>query len=314
MVKLYEYSSPQTIAGHIIFSRKRYTGTYLLVEGESDYKVLKRFVNSEQCKIEPVGGKGKVFKVLQELKIHNQLDGVIGIVDQDYLIFEQSVTPQNVIYTDVHDLECLILKSPALEKVLDKWANDDLVQHLECKKRKPLREILLDLCAPISMLKYLSMKYDLRVNFHKIDDLYSRFIYNQNDDIVFDIKKFLELAESTTDIFDSKKVQHKINTLLTRYSSNFWLICNGHQLTRVLAVLLEIYIGKKKGKMVNPKELEQDLYLAYEVVYFIKTELFRLLLSWQEQHSSYEIFNSNIKLIAKSLGYDGNTINTKIIS
>ena len=78
---------------------------FVLVEGDSDIRLFRKFFSSEKCKVECVpGGNPKVEESVTELLKKSEL--VIGIRDADFIHLEGIAYAQsNVFLTDLHDLE-----------------------------------------------------------------------------------------------------------------------------------------------------------------------------------------------------------------
>ncbi|WP_310429004.1 DUF4435 domain-containing protein, partial [Chamaesiphon sp. VAR_48_metabat_135_sub] len=118
-----EFLTPDRFANEIRQQRSTFKGSFLLVEGSTDKVFYERFTDCDRCKLRVVSGKPSskklVIRVLEILDEDN-FPGVLGIVDAD---FDRCLSPlldrsPNLILTDTHDLETLIIQSPALDKLL----------------------------------------------------------------------------------------------------------------------------------------------------------------------------------------------------
>ncbi|MCE1248237.1 MAG: hypothetical protein LWY06_16475, partial [Firmicutes bacterium] len=65
-----------------------------------------------------------------------------------------------------------------------------------------------------------------------------------------------------------------------------WLICRGHDMTSVLALIL----SEKTGKNLNRSIVESNLRLAYEYEHFKETDLYKSIIRWEEKSGRYKIF------------------------
>ncbi|HEX8435842.1 DUF4435 domain-containing protein, partial [Archangium sp.] len=107
------------IANSVGMKRLQYpTKTFVLVEGKDDKKFFERYTDSASCHIIVAHGKPKVIEAVLELD-KNGIRGVLGIVDADFTVLDQQESPTpNILETDLHDVECMMLASPALAHVL----------------------------------------------------------------------------------------------------------------------------------------------------------------------------------------------------
>ena len=107
---------PERIANDIRMARhaRYHDKSFLLVEGPTDDLFYQRFVNIERCIIEVAHNKDNLLSVLDILE-KSSVSGILAIVDTDFNILEgKSPASSNLLFTDTHDLETMILKSPAL--------------------------------------------------------------------------------------------------------------------------------------------------------------------------------------------------------
>lgn len=301
MANYSQYASSETIATDIILSRRRYNGTYVIVEGQSDFRVLSKEIDKNHCKIQPVGGKKKVKEILQFLESKNRVSGVVGIVDQDYTALDNSnLSIENLINIDVHDLESLIFQSDAFEKVLEKRVDFQKLEKFEKVLGLSIREVLLKYCAPISILKYLSNKYHLEIDFKTFDDLYDQFFSVNNTTLSFNLEKMIEIAQRNTRTpLNPMKLKGEIINLCN-LNIDLWLVCCGHQLVRVFSLVIEKSIGKRTNR-VNPSDIEEELYMSYEIIHFVQTDLYKELVKWEKTNTSYKILLNQLHLVAQAL-------------
>lgn len=79
--------------------------TLVLVEGEDDARLYRKFFTSEGVKIDFMNGKNNVEKALRDIDFVH----AIGVCDADFIHLEQRNSPlPHLFLTDVHDIELLI--------------------------------------------------------------------------------------------------------------------------------------------------------------------------------------------------------------
>jgi Protein of unknown function (DUF4435) len=124
-----EFLTPNDRANEIKMLRSSFKGTFLLIEGSTDKIFYGRLTNKSICTLFPISGKPSskslVINVLQILE-QSEFAGVLAIVDADFDHLETlPASSSNLLYTDSHDLETMILSSNALEKVVGEYSSED---------------------------------------------------------------------------------------------------------------------------------------------------------------------------------------------
>lgn len=120
------------IVNKIIVTRKypgNDTQSFLVVEGSTDEKLYRSFIDEDKCQIIVADGKTPAIEVLSLLKKEHFV-GVLALVDADFDILEGKPAIENVLLTDTHDLETMLMRSPALAKVLREFSSPNKVTTL----------------------------------------------------------------------------------------------------------------------------------------------------------------------------------------
>jgi cellulose biosynthesis protein BcsQ len=117
-------NNPNVVRNNIHFSRKKNKSkVFVLVEGTGDVGFYKNIIDKNNVQIIPMGdekkkesAKDSVIQTIEFLN-HNRVQGVVAIVDTDYDAIAGKIQEiENLIYTDDHDIETMILKTDAYEK------------------------------------------------------------------------------------------------------------------------------------------------------------------------------------------------------
>src|SRR5262245_19497546 len=112
------FLTPVEIANEIRMTRTSHDGAFLIVEGDTDARFYKRMVDSGKCRISIAHNRENAVQLVTILQGDN-FAGFLAIVDADFDVLEGAVFgSSNIFLTDTHDLETMMLKSPALEKLL----------------------------------------------------------------------------------------------------------------------------------------------------------------------------------------------------
>lgn len=286
-----EHLSVDRDANAIRLRRSTFSGTFLLVEGSSDRTFYERFVDKVACVLISISGKPssklRVIEVLSTLGKSN-LKGIIAVVDAD---FDHLKAPSdgdaNLIRTDTHDLETMLLKSPALEKVIAEFGSEEKI----AKFGRDVRAALLEAGMPIGYFLWISQLDELNLTFDSI--IFSKFIDDQT--LQIDELKLIQEVKNKSQAFGLKS-ENLQQRLRNQKSNNHdpWQVCCGHDLVEILSLGLRRAIGSAKTSDVEPNSLERSLRLAYEETYFCKTQIYLSICSWESNNQPFKVLQSGI--------------------
>jgi len=273
--------------------------TFLLVEGSTDERVYKHFIVEDRCQIIVAHSKDSAITALAILEKDNFL-GVLAIVDADFMVLEEKQPfSQNLLLTDMHDLELMIINSPALEKVLVELGSMEKISKLEERHRKDIRSLLLECAMPIGYLRWVSLQENLSLKFENLN--FDKFI--DKEKLAVDVKQLIRIVQSrTTSNIVSQKSPLKddeIHSRMQQLSSNSpdpWHICCGHDVVSILSLGLRKAIGSNSSKSVKPDHVEMCLRLAYEQSYFSQTQLHAAIQQWKKVNAAFVILRAYPKV------------------
>lgn len=273
--------------------RSTYSGTFLLVEGASDKKFYGHLIDQNSCCIEILAGKPSsrenVIKALEILEADQAFKGFLGIIDADFDRLNQVSPPSdNCLLTDTHDLETMILKSPALEKLLGELGSETKVSTLSKKNQLSIRNILLNLGLPIGYLRWISETQDLNLKFSTLE--VSNFV--DKKDLQMNEYKLLQKVIDKTQKpdLDAVSLLTQIQELQAQQNDP-WQVCCGHDLVKILSLGLRTAIGSHKSTEVDPQTLEQCLRLAYEASFFVQTALYQSIREWENRNQPFKVLS-----------------------
>lgn len=269
-------SSPFAHANTAGLDRRR---VLVIVEGTDDVNFFRSLLDKEGCNVTSVGGKDNVFG-----KVRVSRTNMVAIVDADYspLTKVNYPFPSNVYATDTHDVETMIVSCQALDKVLRKWCDKQKIKIFEEKYGLKVISAITKIARPIGFLRWLSEEKNLNLHFDSIDIV--DFIDQNSWALLANnlIEKVL-----INSIGASKRISY--NSLVTEWESfcrrhkrvNDWLVCQGHDVAKVILVLLINHIGNKFMNSYNHHKVECELRGSYDYSYFRETELYNSLRNWE---------------------------------
>ena len=163
-----EYLSVDRDANAIRMRRSTFFGTFLLVEGSSDKSFYERFVDRAICVLVVISGnpsrKDRVIEVLGALQKSN-FHGILAIVDADFDRLEGFLDDNPDLFrTDLHDLETMLINSPALDKVIAEFGSEDKITRFG----QDIRTLILENGVIVGHLRWISKIDGLNLTFNGI--------------------------------------------------------------------------------------------------------------------------------------------------
>ena len=279
-----EYITPDRIANKIrlLRTQSQYRGSFLIVEGDTDARLWKNLVDSTKCRVENAYNKKNAVTVLNILEQGN-FAGVLAVVDADFDILEGSVSlSQNLLFTDTHDLETMLLKSPALDKVLLEHGSEDKIKGFA----KDIRQTLLESAKVIGYLRWASLKFDYCLKFE--DLAFKKFVDDKT--LALDESKLLQTVKNNSQKprLDEPEIRANMDSLKTD-TQDMWYICCGHDMISILSIALCKALGSCSSKEVDPNVLEINLRLAYESAHFRLTKLYIAIQTWEQTNQPFQV-------------------------
>jgi Protein of unknown function (DUF4435) len=287
-----EHLSIDREANAIRLRRSNFLGTFLLVEGSSDKVFYERFINKIDCQLVSVSGKPssklRVIGVLDILEKSN-FQGVLAIVDADFDRLETlSHQSPNLLRTDTHDIETMLIKSPALNKVVAEFGSEEKIIQFN----RDVREILLKIGISVGYLRWISQYDKLNLTFDGIT--FSKFVDEQN--LQIDEHKLIREVKNKSQNFSlrDEDLQQRLRLMSQKKNSHDpWQVCCGHDMVEILSLGLRKAIGTNKAADVEPNGLERNLRLAYEEVYFYQTDIYLEIRAWERNNQPFKVLRND---------------------
>lgn len=282
-IRMIDEITPESIASEVNLLRSdiHYRGAFLFVEGETDCSLFSNYIDHENCLIRRVIGRENVLRLIQ---IVLQFDSLcLAIVDADFWHIERKLPPyDNVIMTDTHDIETLIFKSPAFDKILHELISVDKIESI--RQRYPdIRYQILNVASGMAIFRYASHSKNLRINFYSDLERTQPVGWDKAikiDSFKVDFEKLVEII-----CYDNYSLRFKLRPIIKEIMKkkyDLYEFCNGHDV-----VYVSMLFFKRKGRhndVVNltTKVMERMFRLAYEVEFFKQTAIYKEIVSWQK--------------------------------
>lgn len=279
-----EALQPARVANAIRMRRtQRVDVAYLLVEGDTDRRLFEKFVDRSRCDLEVCLNRSFALAVLAELA-ETRTPGVLAVVDADFDRLGHVVRPANVVWTDTHDVETLLLRSQALDDVLREHGSDEKCDRF-AEKHGPIREALARAGLSLGYLRWHSLLTNLALRFEGAD--VSKFV---DDGLASDAHKVCQHvgARSTPPSHRPEVLRAAIDALQEPWHDP-WQVCCGHDLVEVLSLALRKTLGSRPAADVKAEALETDLRLAFDRRRFEETQLCQDVCAWQAANAPFGV-------------------------
>ncbi len=280
-----ESITPDRIANKIRLLRTQHPGSFLIAEGDTDARVWKNLVDSTKCRVENASNKDNAVKVLNILEKDN-FAGVLAVVDADFDILEETVLlSQNLLLTDTHDLETMLLKSPALEKVLREHGSTEKIERFP----QDIRQTLLESAKIIGYLRWASLKFKYDLSFEGL--AFNDFVDKKT--LALNESKLIQTVKNKSQKpgLDEQEIRANMDSLKTN-TQDMWYICCGHDMISILSIALCKALGSCNSKEVERNVLEKYLRVAYESAHFRETKLYRSIQRWEQTNKPFEVLSN----------------------
>lgn len=281
-----EYITPNVRANTIQMKRTLFAGTFLVVEGLDDKKTFDRFIDHETCQVIVAEGKENAIVVT---RILNGLGfvGLLAIVDADCDRILNTVPPEsNILLTDFHDIECMMLLSPALDHVLAELGKEDRIIAYEMRSSGLLCAALAKRVTALGCLRLVSLKDSYSLTFEEIT--FTRFV--SATDLECDRAAMVRTVvnKSGAHALNQNDLKERIEVEMSRGHALWQIVC-GHDVIEMLAIAFRGPLANRDAHEVAPVVLQRCLRLAYQFEDFLETELARLIGCWEGAHPPYRV-------------------------
>jgi hypothetical protein len=179
----------------------------------------------------------------------------------------------------VHDLEGLLLASPALEKVLTEFGSQEKI------RGKDVRRMLLAGGERVGCLRLLSILDELNLTFEGLN--FGAFVGAY--DLNVDVRQLVHTVKNKSRMHKlaEPEIVERVEGLMGKHE--VWDVCCGHDLIEILCIGVRRCLGSCKAVSAVPEVLARSLRLAYEIPHFAATRLYRSIKAWEERNQSFVI-------------------------
>ena len=274
-----KYKTPGILAAEVKMTRESHEGAFLIVEGKDDIRFW-RPRRHEECEL--VDGEGKLNVVGCITKLDEErFRGALGIVDSDYdILVGEKMGTDNIVTTDDHDLECILCRSSALDRILVEHGNSSKIRRFEQETGKSVRAALLERAIPFGRLRFAALQQPV-IDLRKIR--VPQFV----DGNTWSVKSEKLIRQSTNSGLPAE-VQELECRIRQLQKEDPWHIVRGHDLMDILRIGLRHVLGDI-GTDIGVKEIARSLRLAMPLEDLQETSMWTDIRSWEIWNSPYKI-------------------------
>lgn len=247
----------------VLLSSKTKGKYYLLLEGPTDAKVLKKFFDIKIIVL-PCIGRSNIVKVFK--KLPKTITNVFGIADRDYTL--NLFADFRLFYYDANNFEMMVIKDDnlfnesylfngSLSKTI--YSPTDLIN---------IRNKIISWLFPISAFRKVNMQNIPEKNRVSISDVYPNLALcasEKRTDVIKSIKNNLILHLSNLDSTTVSDIIAVFDSCVNDNSVNFYDVTNGHD-------FVELFI--KETCISSDNDFYNSLEKAYKKDLFVKTNLY----------------------------------------
>ncbi|MBK9643971.1 MAG: DUF4435 domain-containing protein [Deltaproteobacteria bacterium] len=158
----------ESVAAKVVIRRSVFDGAIMLVEGPSDADFWTSFARRGALHCEPCSGRHTLIQEHATLHKTDRLTGVVSVMDADWDHIDQTQhTLPDLFVTDTRDLESMLLRTAALDKLLDNRADATKLAALEAEEGAEFRELLLARAVEFGRLRLLHHRRHLPFEFRE---------------------------------------------------------------------------------------------------------------------------------------------------
>ena len=277
-----------SIANTAKLLRQQFDGTIVIVEGGSDARLIKKFINMDRCKIIVALGKANAVGAL-EILITERVSGILAIVDADFDRIEGSLHDINgLLYYDHHDLEMMLVNSPALDQLLSEYGTDTKISDFESRVGSSIRNAIVTGSRDVGLLRLISIRDSLSLSFEGL--AFGPFIDAKSLSINTERLIGTVANHSRLHHLPTESVVHKLKSLKVLDLDPIEVSC-GHDAIVILSIGLRGTLGSANHMLGNPETVAKNLRLAYSLTYFQNTRLYESLREWEGMNRPFIVLS-----------------------
>lgn len=279
---LFQEVDADTITAEVVMLRAASRKTVMLVEGGDDEKVYGTLVDDDECEIVICYGHENARKALANLEART-IPGILCVIDADFAAFvDQGTVSINLLQTDHHDLEVMLFRSTAFDKVIGELGSKIKINKLKSAGTDP-RDPIWKAAHKVGIFRLYSIYKNVNLTFEGIS-----FKFVDRRSLTVDVDMLIKVVfdNSRKTIANKREIVEFIEMWL-KEAHDHWHMCCGHDICCVLGKALQSFIGSQNTLATDLDTIERSLRLAYSKDQFKETNLFKKIRDWEARNSPF---------------------------
>lgn len=258
----------------------------LLVEGPDDDRVYSEFLNKALCKTVQSEGRPNLIDAAAILRSFS-IDGWLGITDSDFGRFTGEQLPPNILATDDHDLEVMILNTDALDELIDDILDYSGTPRSDTVKKR-ISNQMWDIGATIGYLHLMLLENGTRgLNFDYLTFQYLKHVSTKCELAFYAVRD--ELSSAAPWINESEISPTQLKQLTDNSLTH---LCRGHDLTEILRVIIpRMTKYLLSNEVAIPADLHSRLLEKFTEDRFKCKDLYEKILEWEYENRCFVVLS-----------------------
>lgn len=272
------------VAAEVVMSRQvAAKQSYLLVEGDEDRRFFEPRVARAACELIVSGGKLSAVGAIQLLDRWS-FRGAVAVVDDDFdSMTGHGAASPNLVRVDAHDLECLLLRSPALDNVLAEFGSADKLRALAARG-ETVRELVLERGLVFGRLRWLAAHHGWTVRFKRL----SPYLFVDRETWQIQHTALIAAFRAAGCPLSSDELQAVMAAGDAEVQQGDpWCLCHGHDLVAIVAIGLHNVLGSRHN--LSGEQVAGVLRQGLQAADFANTGLYQELRAWETRNPPFTV-------------------------
>lgn len=288
-LSIQKYMTGPIIARYIRMERQDDNSkSILLVEGKTDIKRFKQYVDETKCILVNCWGRPNVLEAMSLLQ-QKPPAGIAALVDADFdRMLNRLPRDARVIFSERHDFDLDWITADLLEVYLEQVGDEQKVS--AHGGAAAIFQKIIEGLRPISAARYLNAT---RAIPHKVSGL------NAGDYFLafaVDVDRYLDDLAAPANAGEREKQQLKDAVERTAKGNHDLLqFTNGHDFHCALGSSLRSDLGERKEAQTYGSECEMHFRLVFSTEQFKQTALYKELLCWEDKNKGFLVLRAALR-------------------
>lgn len=272
------------IANEIRLTRSHHGGSFLVVEGRDDRLFIEAFTSSDSCRIFVAGGKDNVLDAIDVLD-RIGFPGALGLVDSDFdRIYGVPRRSKNVVSYDCHDLETMLMFSPALDRVLVEFGSRPKI----ASRGGNVLKMVVEIALAVGYLRIYSEMGDLGLKF----DGMRLSTWVDRSDLDWSFAALAQAVSNNSGGMSLNASQiHEVASWSKAEMYDPQQACVGSDLVAVLALGLRSAVGSNNTGIVSEEVLRRSLRMAFSLEMLLHSQLGQDIREWERNTGAFQVLS-----------------------